>query len=322
MKNVNPDKLEQMLRDLPRTADAQMQNIQAGPHLKARIERAVDSPAPARRAWAIPQWLPAAACCMAALVLVLVFVPGNKAPAGNLINAGTLGGNATSEPVAAVNLMADLGDANVSISATRSTPGYRSIWASAKNGSFPLIGVNGKYYRMLTSPRHVDAGLMGETLGTISEFTTEPSLSGTDVVMSNVAAFGQPVHAIRGMSDTLVTAEVDGAMRLFQRVSFNGNARRGREGLEDTLQVRGRVIAMELSGVGTVTDAAACEQLLATLLDCASYESSGSISSKQSLLIELDNGLVVQLSVRSDKLAACGTWSCPEFFEEFEAACN
>ena len=43
-------------------------------------------------------------------------------------------------------------------------------------------------------------------------------------------------------------------------------------------------------------------------------------SGRQSLLIELDNGLTVQMSVRDENLSACGTWSCPEFFEAFEEA--
>ena len=35
-----------------------------------------------------------------------------------------------------------------------------------------------------------------------------------------------------------------------------------------------------------------------------------------------DNGLVYQFTVKNDKIASCGTWSCPEFFEAFEAACE
>lgn len=56
------------------------------------------------------------------------------------------------------------------------------------------------------------------------------------------------------------------------------------------------------------------------LMEYASYESSGMVSGKQNLLIELDNGLTVQLAVREDRLSACGTWSCPEFLEAFEQA--
>ena len=137
------------------------------------------------------------------------------------------------------------------------------------------------------------------------------------------AGWGKPVWVeSTGVGSTLVAAKVDGQMRLFQRVSFNGNARRGRESLEDTLQVRGRIIGMEQSGVGTITDPAICSELMDILFDCTSFESSGSVSSRQSLVLEMDNGLVVQMAVRNDSLAACGVWSCPEFIEAFEDACN
>ena len=122
------------------------------------------------------------------------------------------------------------------------------------------------------------------------------------------------------MGGTLVAAEVNGSMRLFQRVSFNGNALRGSETLDDTLQISGHIASMELSDVGVITDADTCEQLISTLLDCATYESSATVSGRQSLLICLDNGLTVQMAVRDDSLSACGTWSCPEFFEDFQAA--
>ena len=121
--------------------------------------------------------------------------------------------------------------------------------------------------------------------------------------------------SFEGISDMLAT-------RIDEDPGFNGNALRGAERLADTLALTGRVIAMELSGVGTVTDPAACESLLSTLLSNASYESSGSISSKKALLIELDNGLVLQLAVKGDNLAACGVWSCPEFFEAFDNCRN
>ena len=173
---------------------------------------------------------------------------------------------------------------------------------------------------MLSSPDSVDARLLGESLGTVSEFTTEPSLSGTDVILSNAATLGAEIFAVDGMGGTLIATEVNGVTRLFQRVSFNGSALQGSESLADTLQLAGHIISMELSDVGVIEDSSACEKLFATLLDNASYDSSGSVSARQSLLIGLDNGLTVQLAVRNDKLAACGTWSCPEFFEAFENA--
>ena len=113
---------------------------------------------------------------------------------------------------------------------------------------------------------------------------------------------------------------MNGVYRVFQRVSFNGSALTGRETLSDTLEIAGHIAAMELSGVGAITDSETCETLFSTLTENASYESSGTVSAKQSLLIQLDSGLTLQLAVKNDKLSACGTWSCPEFLEAFEAA--
>ncbi len=319
MKQDQHIDVDAMLRELPATADKALNDLQATPFLKARIDRAVAEKNQGKVRFALPKWAPAVCCAAVVLVLALVFVPMDQQP-GNLINSGMLGD--PTMPPASV-LSADLGDSNVTISTNVAAPGYRNMWANVQNGSFPLIGVNGKYYRMMTSPKSVSSSLLGGQVATVNEFTTEPSLSGTDVVLSNAASAGTAVYAVRGVSDsTFVAAEVDGRMRLFQRVSFNGNALRGGERLADTLAVSGKVVALELSGVGTVSDPSTCEALLSTLLNCASYTSSGSLSSRQALLIELSNGLVLQMSVKGDRLAACGVWSCPEFFEEFEAYCQ
>ncbi len=316
MKQEKHVDLDAMLRDLPQEASRALDGLYATPFLKARIDRAVEEKKRGKLRFALPRWAPALCCAAVALVLTLTLAPLGKEQPGALINSSTLG-DPTQPPRGM--LSADLNSGGVTITANASKPGYRSIWSDAKDGSFPLLGVNGKYYRMLTSPNRLDSGLLSDQVATVSEYTTEPSLSGTDGVLSNAAAAGAAVYGIRGVDEgTLLAAEVDGRMRLFQRVSFNGNALRGSEQLTDTLRIAGQVIAMELSGVGTVTDPAACESLLDTLLHCASYQSSGSISSRQALLIELDSGLVLQLAVRGDNLAACGVWSCPEFFEAFD----
>ena len=324
--NVNDNRasqIESMLKSLPQAAEQGLSGLKAGPDMKARIQlAAAEAKAPHTRMTmnTSVRWA-SLACCLALVALVVTFALPNGEEAlqpASLISSASLGNDPTSAPP----ITGDLGSSGVVIRSGNNTPGYRSMWADATGGTFPLIGVNGRYYRMLTTPRNVDSSLRGSAVGTIAEFTTNPSLSGTDTVLSNVVATGETVYAIRGMGDTLVTARVDGQMRLFQRVSFNGNARRGREGLEDTLQVGGRVIGIELTGVGTITDPNVCNRLVEVLFDCASYESSGSVSSRQSLILELDNGLVVQLAVKNDSVAACGVWSCPEFFEEFEDACD
>ena len=317
MKHTNVN-LEERLRNLPVTADHTLSDITAGPQLKARIARAAQDAEHSHTRFSLARFLPSA-CSLALVALVLAIVPGAKQQ-DPLMHSQPLG--PANQPIATAVLTSDLSVSDIRIASGSKAPGYRSIWAPASNGSFPMIGVKGKYYRLLTSPRSVDASLKGSSLGSVEEFTLEPSLSGNDVILSNAAALGTNVYGVRGYGDSLVTAEVDGQMRLFQRVSFNGNALRGKEKLNDTLKVSGHVIAMELSGVGTVTDSAICNHLVDTLFAHASYQNSGSLSSKQALLIELDNGLVVQLAVKGDKLAACGTWSCPEFFEAFEDACD
>ncbi len=317
MKQMNEQELEKRLQALPRMAETGLGGLEAGPGLKYRIEVAAKT-APKRRKRQL-RFVPALCCAAAALALV-IFVPdwGAQEPTG-LMNTQALGPNAT-EPVNSALL--DLGDTSVSISATRSAPEYSTIWAKSENGSFPMIGLRGSYYRLLTTPKRVSQSALGSLLGTVEEFTREPSLSGTNVVMSNTASAGTEVYEISGMGGTLIAAEVDGKLRAFQRGSFNGNALLGQEGLDEVLQVRGHISSMTLSGVGIVSDASACDTLLDVLLNNASYESSGSLSAKQSLLLSLDNGLTIQLAVKNEKLAGCGVWSCPEFFERFEASCE
>lgn len=302
------------LEQLPEITEKALGGLTAGQNLKLRIEKAAADPMPQRRT--VGAWVPALCCALVLAIALGVGIPTLTQLGDELLIASQPAGAPTA---GTERSLLDL-DNNVTIRQRDTVPDYRSIWAASNGGSFPLIGIEGKYYRMLTSPASVSSNLLGECLGVIAEFTTEPSLSGTDVILSNIASQNGEVYAISGMGNTLVAAQVDGSYRLFQRVSFNGSALRGNEALADTLQIAGHITGMELSDVGTITDAATCETLFATLTSSASYESSGSVNGKQSLLISLDNGLIVQLSVKNDKLSACGTWSCPEFFEAFANA--
>lgn len=305
------------LEQLPEITEKALGGLTAGQHLKLRIEKAAANPQPQRRP--VAAWAPVLACALVLAIALGVGIPAlQPQPETGLISTQPAGQSGSGNEIA----LLDLNRNTVNIRQRISAAGEDSLWASGENGNFPLIGVNGKYYRMLTVPQDADGALLGKSVGTVAEFTTEPALSGTDVILSNVAAGNTKVYGVSGMSGTLIAAEVDGQTRIFQRVSFNGSALRGKETLADTLQIAGHITAMELSGVGTVADPAACEALFATLLDCASYQSSGSVSGKQTLLITLDNGLALQLAVKNDKFSACGTWSCPEFFEAFEDAAN
>ncbi|MBQ8654538.1 MAG: hypothetical protein IJ507_06325 [Clostridia bacterium] len=310
---MNRSDMEKRLQSLNTTADQALSGLEADRRLLLRIEKAAKeqtAPRPVRRM----SWAPVLACAMMLMLCLPVGLRAMRKPQEQLITAQSAGSTPVTNELA-LNLPGD----SLSIGRSGGTPDYRSIWADG-SGTYPLVGVNGRYYRMLTTPSSLSSAVLGESLGTVSEFTTEPSLSDSDVILSNAASFGTEIFAVRGMKNTLVAAEVNGSMRLFQRVSFNGNALRGSESFEDTMQISGRIRAMEMSGVGTITDASLCNELFSLIVDCASYESSGSVSGKRSLLIELDNGLVVQMSVKDDNLSACGTWNCPEFIEAFEAA--
>ena len=301
---------------LPESANQTLGGLTAGQHLKLQIEKAALQPAPAHRHARARVWVPAVCCALALVLCAGVFLPGLRAqPPSGLITTQAAGqGDVGNE-----RSLLDLGNNTVRIT-SGTTPSFRSLWSQGDGGNFPLIGVRGQYYRMLTVPESLDESRLGSSLGTVEEYTTEPALSGSDVILSNAAAQGSEVYAVDGMGGTLVAAQVNGVYRVFQRVGYNGSALTGREGLSDTLQLAGHIAAMELSDVGAITDSATCETLFATLTENAVYESSGTVSAKQSLLIQLDSGLTVQLAVKNDKLSACGTWSCPEFLEAFEAA--
>lgn len=306
------------LEQLPEITNKALGGLSAGPEMKARILAEAAGERRPRVSYRRPL-MAALACALVLAIGLTMGLPALTRPAANdgrLISAQSLG----SESAGNERALLDLNGGDISISAGKGTPAYRSIWSETKKDSFPMLCVNGRTYRLLTSPGAADDRLLGTSLGKVTEYTTEPALSGTDGIVSNVVSSGTKVYEISGMGGTLVAANVDGSTRVFQRVSFNNRALTGKEKLSDTLQISGHVTAMELSGVGVVTDPSVCESLVKTLLKNASFESSGSITGSQSLLIALDNGLTIQMAVKKDKLAACGVWSCPEFIEAFEKA--
>ena len=56
------------------------------------------------------------------------------------------------------------------------------------------------------------------------------------------------------------------------------------------------------------------------LFQNASFLRAGGSETNQSLLIQLSNGLVLQMAVNGERIIACGTWACPEFFDAFQEA--
>jgi hypothetical protein len=64
----------------------------------------------------------------------------------------------------------------------------------------------------------------------------------------------------------------------------------------------------------------AAQQAIDVLLDNTILVSADETARKDYLIVTLGSGLKLQLGVSGDMLCGCGGWSCPEFFEAFEAA--
>ncbi len=258
----------------------------------------------------------ALACALVIAVGVMIGAPGLLGkPAGSdpLIDTQSAGDPLPLSGGQSVAL--DMPRGSIVIS-QRSKPAYRGVWEAAEGANFPLVCVDGRWYRMMSSPAALGAELTGERIGAVDTFTSEPALAQGGVI-SNVVPEGEAVYAVKGMNGAVVAANVNSALRVFQRVSYGNSALKGKETLADTLGGV-QTIALELTGVGTVTDPAAAQKLFDILLKNAQLERAGGSETAQSLLIGLKNGLVLQMSVRDESLMACGTWVCPEFFEAFK----
>lgn len=301
------------LEELPKMTDRALAGLEATPGLKYRVMEAAKSQAqPVRKRPVLARTAAALAVC--AMMIAIVLPPMLNSSDKPLISSMPLG-SATDSPA----LLSDNGISGGSLNSARSGSNVWSIFAN-EGSFFPMIGVQGRYYRMLAMPASVSSGILGSSLGTVTQYTTEPALAGSDGVMSNVCPSGTEVYSVKGMNGTFVAANVNGKLRVFQRVSFNGSALVGGDRLSDTLNISGHVVMLELSGVGSISDRNVCNQLISTLLSSATYESNSSVQPSQTLIITLDNGLMLQLDVKNEKFSACGTWSCPDFFEAYQNA--
>lgn len=319
------------LEKLPEITEEMLGGLHASQDLKADILRDAEKmkngePVPARNTpWSnkrarrskpaqVLRTAGALACMAIFAAGLLLGVPAllQKDIGGGLITTKTAG-----DPDAGDTLALAVPQGSITIS-QREKPDYRGVWAKATGANFPLVCVDGRCYRLLSNPTAIGDDLLGGALGTVDTFTSEPALAVGGVVSNTVAA-GETVYALRGMEGAAVAANVDGCLRVFQRVSFGSSALKGGEGLGDTL-CASSAVAMELTGVGTVTDRATAESLYNTLLQNAQLTRGGASETAQSLLIQLENGIVLQLCVRDESVMACGTWVCPEFFEAFAAA--
>ncbi|MBR5288880.1 MAG: hypothetical protein IKU34_09895 [Clostridia bacterium] len=306
------------LNHLAPVADEMLAGLQADEAMRLRIVRAAREKAqPGKKNK--KRFAPAAAFALAALVCVGVATTQlngrmPSAPAQPV----TIGEIAAGDPVISGALtVADLGD-GASVRMARS--GGESIFAEG-GAEIPVVTVNGNVYRMLNSPQDIGSGLL-KKMGSVCVTTDQPSLASDaelSMGLSNVAKENAAIYSIDGIApSTAVAAEVDGSVRLFQRVSYAGRGPTS-SAFADTFAVKGQVKLVSLDGRGTVTGSAA-EEVVRVLCDKATLKSADGGSARQYLTVTLDNGLKLHLGVSGDTVIGCGAWSCPEFFEAFEKA--
>lgn len=199
-------------------------------------------------------------------------------------------------------------------------PGYRNLFVQWDGANIPLIGMQYRAYQQ--TQVGVPQNLVGNPLGSIALYTTEPALAEQDAwssFLSNTVSEGTMVYMVQGISaETAIAAEVNGGYVLFQRASFAGYGTGG-QSLEQVLDVRGNVSALTLSGVGSLNDSGKANAMMSLLLDNASFYADNSFSGRQSLEIVLSNGLTLQLQIADGVFTACGAWTCAEFFTQFQS---
>ena len=309
------------LEKLPDIAQRQLGGLEANTTLlcKIRLEAAERKEKPGVTC----VWKPALALCCA-LVLCLGAVMTLNTDGGpvaadvsesNVMMASRAAGDETEEaaPTAQPAVKADVPRGSITMSAG-AKHSIGSLFAQPAGSSFPLVTLKGATYRMLESPDAISSAMLGAELGAVTEFNLEPAL-GTSGVVSNVVSTGESIYAVGDMNGALVAARVDGAIRVFQRVSYAGTAVIGAETLRDTLCAPADVKWIEAEGFGRAEGEKA-QQLMETLLEYATYQSTA-FSGSASMQIGLANGLILQLMTGEDSISACGTWSCPDFFEAF-----
>lgn len=297
-------------QQLSSVADEMLSGMHAGPALRHRILVKYERKVRQTRRWRPPVvqrkplWMPALSMAMVLALMV-----------GFGIYAG--GGSQAQLPGSGLTTFASgtLSQSGV--------PEFASLFAG-ETANPPLVSINGRYYRMMTSPAAVPAELLDSTLAEVQTFTEEPSLSAPAGIFSNVVPTGGQIYGVAGLSSkTAVAAEVGGAMRLFQRIGYAGSATLGNELFQDTLDVQGQVAALELSGVGVITDEEVANEVIIYMLnEFATFAGTDTVEAGQALTIYLHNGLTLQLLVDGDVLYGCGAWACPGFEDAFRAEMN
>ena len=298
--------LEERLNQLPQVADELAADVRADDQLYQTIRCKAAQQPRTQRHWG--RALIPLTAAVAVAVLAIFVIPG-MTPSTMPIQSVTAG-DGGAEPVPSTR--ADLPAGSVQLKTDVDAPAFRNIWAGSSDSNFPMVLINGAYYRLLSSPRKLSDSQLGSQIGTVQQYTSEMNGAG---LVSNTVLQGEAVWQVRGMGQAVVAARIDGTLRVFQLVTANGQGSvPGR--LSEAIAQNG-VKELSLSGVGRVRDASAAQRLVGTLLSSASYQGKGCSRTSQVLHIVFSNGITLQMYVRDNSLSSDGTWSCPAFFEQF-----
>lgn len=290
-----------MNKNVKEIADRNLAGLEAGSLLwqKITLEAAEKKRTPVR----IPVWKPilAGGCALAvAAAAVITVLPRSSTviqlPGQAIVQNLSAGSDPTAPVLGVTEAPFVMGATPVDDS---------SLFAAQGDDGLVLMGT--RAYRLTADT--VPDELLGESLGRITEFTLNPSLSQGKAV-SSIVACGEEVFAVRGMEECLAAARVDGVTRLLQRVSYPGHP--GCEDLHQLICAPEEVESLTLNGTLYPQEEAAA--LVKALLSDCEWMNNGT-TGNGTLLIRMQNGLTLRFTVGDETISSCGTWYCPAFFE-------
>jgi hypothetical protein len=322
-----------LMRNVPETATQVLNTVNAGDKLRSKIlskarKRGIvpiesfgyynNNKRPVFSKQTVKRWIPSFAAAMVFTAAVIVSFVSQNTGARELTPIG-MAKTRSVQPLVVQGF--PQGIDSTSIVMTDAIPTYHTLFETTRDGQPAIITINGRFYRMLSAPSSLGTDLIGVKHGDILPLGGK--LIGDAIgVFSNIAPDGEFVCSVGNYSTrTMVAVRVDDAMRVFQRVSYEGKSLSGDETFRDTLAVSGNVRALELSGVGALGDPDIVNALMDIMFANAVPASVPTIADNadlQSLIIHLNEGLSLQLLVSGDTIEACGAWDCPAFFREFE----
>lgn len=313
------------LEKLPAISESVLHGLQADDSLKQKIlYKAANSDIKKTRSYF--RYIPAVCCAVTLILVSFIFlktINSSVNPEPPTISTIASGSPRVITPVS-LHTVTDIGEKafnteNVYIAASDVSSG---IWSRSHNGYFPLVLINDKAYRLISDEYSVigSADLDG-LVGSVRVCSAEPGIEKADGILSNILESDTNIYNIKGTNQSLIAAAFNQKIMVFQRAGFNGKSIINNEQFKDTVVPPDAVNSLDIPGYGLFSDEETVKRLYNILYEHAVFENSGSVTGNEYLIIGLKNGLSEQLAVKGNKLYACGTWSCPEFWDEVAVLC-